>query len=126
MNVFIYGVCLFIFNVEVVIYSLIYTTILAVFLDRMFIQNINVQVMICVTKNPGISDVILTEMERGVTDWTGRGAYTKEDSYILVTMISKYEIERLLSLVRGIDPHAFVIVTEGTKVYGNFQKKLTD
>lgn len=125
MNVFIYGVCLFIFNVEMVIYSLIYTTILAVFLDRMFIQNINVQVMIF-TKNPGISDVILTEMERGVTDWTGRGAYTKEDSYILVTMISKYEIERLLSLVRGIDPHAFVIVTEGTKVYGNFQKKLTD
>ena len=43
-----------------------------------------------------------------------------------MTMISKYEIERLLSLVRGIDPHAFVIVTEGTKVYGNFQKKLTD
>lgn len=41
-------------------------------------------------------------------------------------MISKYEIERLLSLVRGIDPNAFVIVTEGTKVYGNFQKKLTD
>ena len=33
-----------------------------------------------------------------------RSAIMNEDSYILVTMISKYEIERLLSLVRGIDP----------------------
>lgn len=125
MNVFIYGICLFLFNIEVVIYSLIYTTILAIFLDRMFIQNINVQAMIF-TKKDTVADAILTEMDRGVTDWTGQGAYTKEDSYILVTMISKYEIERLLSVVRGIDPGAFVIVTEGTKVYGNFRKKLTD
>ncbi len=125
MNTFVYGICLFVFNIEVVIYSLIYSTILAIFLDRMFIQNINVQAMVF-TKNSTVSDAILTQMDRGVTDWSGEGAYTKEKSYILVTMISKYEIERLLSVVRGIDPNAFIIVTEGTKVYGNFKKKLSD
>ena len=125
MNTFVYGICLFVFNIEVVIYSLIYSTILAIFLDRMFIQNINVQAMVF-TKNSTVSDAILTQMDRGVTDWSGEGAYTKEKSYILVTMISKYEIERLLSVVRSIDPNAFIIVTEGTKVYGNFKKKLSD
>jgi uncharacterized membrane-anchored protein YitT (DUF2179 family) len=125
MNTFVYGICLFVFNIEVVIYSLIYSTILAIFLDRMFIQNINVQAMVF-TKNSTVSAAILTQMDRGVTDWSGEGAYTKEKSYILVTMISKYEIERLLSVVRGIDPNAFIIVTEGTKVYGNFKKKLSD
>lgn len=125
MNLFVYGICLFVFNIEVVIYSLIYSTVLAIFLDRMFIQNINVQAMIF-TKAPSVADAILTQMERGVTDWAGQGAYTKEESRILVTMISKYEIQRLLDLVHEIDPNAFIIVTEGTKVYGNFKKKLSD
>ncbi len=125
MNTFVYSICLFVFNIEVVIYSLIYSTILAIFLDRMFIQNINVQAMVF-TKNSTVTDAILVQMDRGVTDWSGEGAFTKEKSYILVTMISKYEIERLLGIVRGIDPNAFIIVTEGTKVYGNFKKKLSD
>jgi uncharacterized membrane-anchored protein YitT (DUF2179 family) len=125
MNMFVYGICLFVFDIEVVIYSIIYSTVLAIFLDRMFIQNINVQAMVF-TKNHTVTDAILTKMERGVTDWTGQGAYTKEASNILVTMISKYEIQLLLDIVHEIDPDAFIIVTEGTKVYGNFKKKLSD
>ncbi len=125
MNMFVYGICLFVFDIEVVIYSIIYSTVLAIFLDRMFIQNINVQAMVF-TKNPTVADAILTKMERGVTDWTGQGAYTKEASNILVTMISKYEIQILLDIVHEIDLDAFIIVTEGTKVYGNFKKKLSD
>ena len=125
INICIFAICFFIFDIEVVIYSLIYTTVLAIFLDRMFIQNINVQAMIF-TKKEGISASIMNRMGRGVTYWEGAGAYTEEDTYILVTMISKYEVNRLMDLVREVDPKAFVIVTEGTQVYGNFEKRLTD
>ena len=124
INIGIYIICLFLFNIEIVAYSLIYTTILAMSLDRVHIQNINMQVMIF-TKKPGVEDVIMSELRRGVTNWNGTGAYTKEDSNVIVTIIAKYEITKLLMIVKEADPDAFVIVNEGAQIYGNFEKRLT-
>ena len=58
MNIFVYAICLFMFNIEIVIYSLIYTTILSVAIDHVHIQNINMSVMIF-TKKTGISRAIM-------------------------------------------------------------------
>ena len=113
INIGIYIICLFLFNIEIVAYSLIYTTILAMSLDRVHIQNINMQVMIF-TKKPGVEDVIMSELRRGVTNWNG-----------IVTIIAKYEITKLLMIVKEADPDAFVIVNEGAQIYGNFEKRLT-
>ena len=43
---FVYAICLFLFNIEIVIYSLIYATQLSIAIDRVHIQNINTSVMI--------------------------------------------------------------------------------
>ena len=50
MNIFVYLICLFLFNIEIVAYSFIYTTVLSMAIDRVHIQNINTSVMIF-TKN---------------------------------------------------------------------------
>ena len=75
------------------------------------------------TKKAGISDEIMTKLGRGVTRWEGEGAYTSEETHVLVTIISKYEIDTLMNLVRAIDPQAFVVMNEGSRVYGNFEKR---
>lgn len=123
MNIFVYVICLFMFNIEIVIYSLIYTTVLALALDRVHIQNINMSVMIF-TKKTGISKAIIEQTGRGVTNWDGEGAYTNKTSYILFVMISKYEVGQIKQIVHGIDPNAFMIFTEGCSVDGNFEKRL--
>lgn len=123
MNVFVYGICLFLFNIEIVVYSLIYATVLAMAIDRVHIQNINTSVMIF-TKKTGISKAILEQTGRGVTNWDGEGAYTNKTSYILFVMISKYEVAQIKKIVHSIDPHAFMIFTEGCSVDGNFEKRL--
>lgn len=123
MNILVYVICLFMFNIEIVIYSLIYTTVLAVALDRVHIQNINTSVMIF-TKKLGISKAIIEQTGRGVTNWDGEGAYTNKTSYILFVMISKYEVGQIKRIVHGIDPDAFMIFTEGCAVEGNFEKRL--
>lgn len=123
MNVFVYGICMFLFNMEIVIYSLIYATVLSVAVDRVHIQNINTSVMIF-TKKLGISKAIMEQTGRGVTNWDGEGAYTNKTSYILFVMISKYEITQIKKIVRSIDPNAFMIFTEGCSVDGNFEKRL--
>ena len=123
MNIFVYGICLFLFNIEIVIYSLIFATVSALAIDRVHIQNINTSVMIF-TKKRGISKAIMEQTGRGVTNWDGEGAYTNKTSYILFVMISKYEVGQIKQIVHSIDPHAFMIFTEGCSVEGNFGKRL--
>ena len=123
INIFVYGVCLLMFDLEIVIYSLIYGVIYAMACDRIHIQNINMSVMIF-TKKLGISKAIMEETGRGVPNWDGAGASTNETSYILFVMISKYEVNQIRRIVQNIDPNAFMIFTEGCSVEGNFEKRL--
>lgn len=123
MNVLVYAVCLWMFDIEVVVYSLIYTTVLALACDRVHVQNINMSVMIF-TKQEGIEKIVLEEMGRGVTKWEGVGAYTNETSHVLYIMISKFEVEQLKEIIHRVDPQAFIILNEGSMVVGNFEKRL--
>lgn len=123
MNVVVYGICAMLFDIKIVIYSLIYATVLAMSCDRAHIQNINMSVMIF-TKKRGISKAIMDETGRGVTNWDGEGAYTNETSYILFVMISKFEVGQIKRIVNSIDSNAFMIFSEGCSVSGNFEKRL--
>lgn len=122
-NVVLYAIMLFMFDAETVIYSLIYTVIFTLVLDKTHYQNINVRMMIF-TKRDGIDREINVRTGRGVTKWDGCGAYTKESTQILVSCINKYEVNEMLDLVHSIDPQAFVIVDENVMVSGNFEKRL--
>ena len=122
-NVLLYAVMLFLFDAETVIYSLIYTVIFTLILDKTHYQNINVRVMIF-TKKDGIDRAINVRTGRGVTKWDGCGAYTKESTQILVSCINKYEVNEMMDLVHSIDPQAFIIVDENVTVNGNFEKRL--
>ena len=123
INIFVYGVCMLLFNIEIVIYSLIFSTVSSLAIDKVHIQNINTSVMIF-TKKTGISKAIMEQTGRGVTNWDGEGAYTNKTSHILLVMISKYEVAQIKKIVHSIDPNAFMIFTEGCSVDGNFEKRL--
>lgn len=122
-NAVLYTVLLFLFDAQTVIYSLIYNVIFTLILDEVHYQNINVRVMIF-TKKDGIDKQITEQTRRGVTEWQGVGAYTGESMHILVSCISKYEVNDLMEIVQGIDPQAFVVVDEHVIVNGNFEKRI--
>lgn len=124
-NAFLYAACLILFNPEVAIYSVIYNFVTSMVLDRMHQQNINVQALIFTrTDQHVLGQFVMEKLRRGVTYWTGTGAYTGEDVHVLCVCLSKYEIEELIHAVHSIDPHAFLTVQEGTRIYGNFQRKV--
>ena len=125
INAVIYGVCFFLFDIRIVVYSMIFAVVNALALDYQHTQNRNVQVMIF-TKKEGITDKVISEVRRGLTYWHGAGGYTDEDTYVLMTMVTKYELPRLIKIVKEVDPNAFVMVNEGTKIYGNFEKRFTE
>ena len=94
-------------------------------IDKVHTQNIKQECMIF-TKKPGLSKVIIEDLKRGVTAWDGEGMYTGEGTNVLVTVISKYEEPHLRELIAQHDENAFMIISDNTRVVGNFQKKFTE
>ena len=125
ISVCIYAICLFIYDIPTVLYSIIFAVVTGLGIDRVHVQNIKQECMIF-TKKPGLSDLILHDLNRGVTAWDGEGVYTGEDTYVLVTVISKYEEPHLRELIAQHDPNAFMIISDNIRVIGNFQKRFTE
>lgn len=124
-NAFLYALCLILFTPETAIYSVIYNFASAMVVDKAHQQNISVQALIFTRAGEReLGRVIMDELGRGVTWWEGVGAYTGENVHILCVCLSKYEIEELFHTVHEMDPHAFITLQEGVRIYGNFQKKL--
>lgn len=125
MNLALYATCLFLFDVEIVVYSIIYAAVYSLAMDKFHTQNINVEVNVITKANTTVLEKeVFEELGRGITKWNTLGAYTNEQSHILYIMLSKYEVNRLKSLIRKHDPNAFIVVNEGVSVDGNFLKKL--
>lgn len=125
VNFALYVTCLFLFDVQIVVYSIIYAAVYAVAMDKVHTQNINVEVTV-ITKadTSALEKEIFDELNRGITKWSALGAYTYERSHILYIMLSKYEVHRLRALIYKHDPEAFMVLNEGVSVAGHYLKKL--
>ncbi|MBR6347695.1 MAG: YitT family protein, partial [Spirochaetales bacterium] len=125
VNLAIYTICLFLFDAQIVVYSVIFAVVHAFAIDRFHSQNINVEVKIITKIDPtDLEQDVFTQMGRGVTELHSIGAYTNEDEHMLYILISKYEVHQLKQIVRRYDKNAFIIVNEGVWVEGHYLKKL--
>ena len=122
-NVFVYIFCAILFNLETSIYSILHATLFSVVVDRLHLQNIEVSLMIF-TRNDNIKNMSINDMHRGVTYWKGQGAYTNNETEVLVTIVSKYEVPKIRREILKMDPKAFIIVSSQLNVDGNVEKRL--
>lgn len=65
-----------------------------------------------------IAKCIMEELDRGVTALNGTGMYTGRDKRVLYCVIQRGQLPALKSLVRRIDPDAFIILGDVTEVLG--------
>ena len=115
VNVVVYASLLLMFDIEIVIYSLIYMVCFTLMMDRVHYQNITVRLMIF-TKQEGIDQKILKQTGRGVTEWTGVGAYTKEETKIMVCCTNKFEVAEFVEIIHSIDPKLLTKVSLSCQV----------
>ena len=125
ISICIYTICLFIYDIPTVLYSIIFAVVTGLGIDRVHTQNIKQECMIF-TKKPGLADAILHDLNRGATIWDGTGAYTGEDTQVLVTVISKYEEPHLREIIAKHDENAFMIISDNIRVIGLFKKRFTE
>lgn len=125
VNCVVYGICAMLFGLPTAIYSIIYSAVSTLMTDKAHIQNINVEVMIFTKEAPEqIVDCIVHEFHRDATWWEAKGGYTEDKTYMVMTILSKYECEHLRPKLKKIDEHAFVVVKEGMRIAGKYEKHL--
>ncbi len=134
-NVIIYVACLIMYGrhdmklaFEIVIYSFIYAVIYSLTIDKAHLQNINTEARVLSKASPEVMDAmqkeIMQELVRGVTVIHGEGAYTKEETTMLLVVVTKYEMPYLIKIARKYDPNAFIISKDDVVVSGNFKRHL--
>lgn len=112
-------VALFRLPMEIVLYTLIYFFINAYFVNLVVIGlNQRKAIMIISSRWKDISQQIMGKLQRGVTIVEGEGGYSGQPLHILYSVITLTELSRFKEMVRKIDPHAFVVVTETLEVMG--------
>lgn len=106
-------------GIDLGMYSLLSVIMLGVMIDY-FIEGFNLckQVMIISNKNEEISKFIIKKLDRGCTVFKGKGGYTREDNYIIYTVLSRNEFIKLKKYIKQADPSAFITVSDAHEVLG--------
>ena len=70
-----------------------------------------------------ISSEIMNKLNRGCTVMNVIGEYTHQTHKELYCVVSTYEVEKVISIVKTYDPKAFITISPVKRVVGNFIKK---
>lgn len=84
------------------------------------IESINLRkVCTVVTVNPGpVRDFIVNELHRSATEERAEGAYTHEEKWVLMTVLTRSQAQHLRRFVRRNDPHAFITIVNSSEIVG--------
>lgn len=124
-NLALYTLCAACFSLSTAIYSILFSFISTTAMDKLHMQNINVEVtVVSKIQSPEMEREILVDLHRGITRYEGIGEYTGQPVHIFYILVSKYEIGRLRSIVLKYDPRAFIVAKDGAVVYGNYKRKI--
>ncbi|MCR5702658.1 MAG: YitT family protein [Lachnospiraceae bacterium] len=81
-------------------------------------------VYIISTKPKELLSHILNDVAIGATLLSGTGAYSNSHRDIIMCVVRKRRAPRLQTLVRNLDPDAFMIITSANEIYGEGYKNI--
>ena len=76
------------------------------------------EVKIVSEKSQEIRDAILSQVDRGVTMLHGQGGYMRQETDVILSVVSNHELPKIEKLARSIDPSCFMIVSQVSEVWG--------
>lgn len=123
INLFVYTVCALMYDIQIVIYSLVYVVVSSYVTDRVHSQNVNVKATI-VTKERDNLLKMIQRKNRSATILKGEGAYLHQDTDVILTALSKYEARALENEIRDQNLDAFIIYSDINHIYGKYEKHL--
>lgn len=129
INIVIFAIAAFFISVQSALYSIL-TYLAASQTINYIIQGFDeyTAVTIISPKSDLIKNVIMRNLHRGVTVYKGERGFGKtnfenKDIDILFTIITRMDVQRLVSRVQQIDPTAFIITNSVSEVRGGLVKR---
>jgi uncharacterized membrane-anchored protein YitT (DUF2179 family) len=118
-NAIVVGAAAIVFGMEQALYGVMAAAISSVAIDFVLAGGRRARQAIIISEEwASVRDAILADMERGVTILPAQGAYTGVERPILLCVVSPTEIAQIRRLVMSFDPHAFVVITATSEVWG--------
>lgn len=101
------------------LYGILMIIVSAIMVDRVMMGGKNtVQLMVFSEKYEQIADYIIREQDRGVTALEAVGWYTKKEKKVLLIIMQQKQLFEVTSVIKSMDPAAFVSVSPASSVYG--------
>lgn len=106
-------------GIEAVIYGYLLTAIFGYTVDILMSGSQQSSQIFIISKDyQAMADAIMMSAHRGITLIDSQGWYTKKESKIVMVVCRKRESGQILSIVRSVDPNAFITVGSVMGVYG--------
>lgn len=108
-----------VFNVKTGLYSLFGLIMRSALIDN-FIESFNrSKYFHVITSNATcICDFIQNDLQRGATIVNATGAFTGDDKYIILTVLSPSQAVKLRNFIKEHDPKAFLLVSNTSEIIG--------
>ena len=104
---------------EDLLYGVLLLIVISIALNKvMLLGTSRTEVKIVSTRSDEIRQAILSRVDRGVTILHGQGGFGRQDTEVILSVISNYELPRVQQLARTIDPDCFMIISQVTEVWG--------
>ena len=63
-------------------------------------------------------DFITHTLKRSATCWKAEGAYSHEPKWVVMAALSRAQAVALRVYLKSADPHAFILVTNSSEIFG--------
>ena len=104
---------------EQILYGILLVIVYSMVLDKcLMLGTAKMQIKVVSAKVQEIREAILTDIDRGVTMLKGETGYMKQDTEMLLSVVSMRELARTERLIHSVDKDAFVIINRVSEVSG--------
>lgn len=104
---------------EDLLYGILLILVINITLSKvMLLGTSKTEVKIISKKPAAVRDAILSQVDRGCTLLHGEGGYLHDQTEVILSIVSNYELPKIERLARDIDPDCFMIISQVTEVWG--------
>lgn len=108
-----------VFPPESLLYGIINILIYSMVLDKVLVLGqSHIELKVVSSRHEEIAEAIMKQMDRGVTLISSKGGYTKEDTQMILSILSNRELGKAEKLIHAVDPNALIIVGQVTEISG--------
>jgi len=125
-NCFVFGISGLLYGIPIMIYSIMYSVVENISIDKLHDQNVCTCVTIFTKKEPKeIISFIKKDLDRGATCWEGKGIYDNSKTYVTYIALSRYELHKLEKFLDITKQEVFLVKNDFVGVDGDFKKRLS-